>query len=157
MANGAEVLADLFHRSRFQVPQFQRAYAWEGLNLADFLADLQNHPGDAGRRYFFGTILLTRRAENDGSSEYDIVDGQQRLTTAVIFATVCIQKLNSIGHVRAAHFETMFRKTSEGRDRFRTIHEDQEFFARFIVGDCPTSAPVGQNEGLPERRMAGSS
>ena len=22
---------------------------------------------------------------------------------------------------------------------------------------CPTSAPVGQNEGLPERRMAGSS
>ncbi|MCJ2091648.1 hypothetical protein MKK67_03875, partial [Methylobacterium sp. J-072] len=26
-----------------------------------------------------------------------------------------------------------------------------------ILGGCPTSAPVGQNEGLHERRMAGSS
>lgn len=36
-------------------------------------------------------------------------------------------------------------------------HDDLVELTTQIVTACPTSAPVGQNEGLPERRMAGSS
>ncbi|WP_419951283.1 LysR family transcriptional regulator [Methylobacterium sp.] len=37
------------------------------------------------------------------------------------------------------------------------VVRNQRFIGLTVEGDCPTSAPVGQNEGLHERRMAGSS
>jgi hypothetical protein len=41
--------------------------------------------------------------------------------------------------------------------RRRSDRRSNSAITRFFEVSCPTSAPVGQNEGLPERRMAGSS
>lgn len=76
---------------KFNVPIYQRAYAWDSRQLEDFLNDILNqHPE---KDYFFGSFLLHKNG-NEGDFEIiDIVDGQQRLTTFIIFMNSLINEM----------------------------------------------------------------
>lgn len=94
MDNGQKTLSELFASSVFTVPVYQRAFAWDERQCEDFLRDLTEHPqGDPSKRHFLGTVLLAAKPPGDFRNRFDIVDGQQRLTTATIFAVVAIAKL----------------------------------------------------------------
>ena len=84
MENGQKRISELFDgRKIFHIPKYQRAYAWEEPQLKDFVEDIENqHPN---RNYFFGTILLQAKEKHNGFDMFDIVDGQQRITTLIIF------------------------------------------------------------------------
>jgi hypothetical protein len=80
----------LFDGRMFQVPDYQRGYAWEKTQLDEFLEDLDLlSPGGV---HYFGNVVL-HNAKGDHAKDksgntyeiFDIVDGQQRLTTLVIF------------------------------------------------------------------------
>ena len=83
-------LEDLFHKRLFNVPDYQRGYAWGREQIKDFLDDLEILSPE--RFHYTGTVVLHRRAdmreqEDEGGNTYahvDIVDGQQRLTTIVL-------------------------------------------------------------------------
>lgn len=72
-----------------RVPSYQRAYAWETAKdrkqVCQFLDDLKEHPQTEGERksYFLGHFLFER--EKKEGNEFFVIDGQQRLTTVVIF------------------------------------------------------------------------
>ncbi len=65
----------------YEIPVYQRAYSWEEQNWKTFLDDLleqvQGH-----NNYFFGSLLLEVIKKN---RKYEIIDGQQRITTLTIF------------------------------------------------------------------------
>ncbi len=70
----------------FEIPIYQRGYAWEQDNLRDLWDDLY-YLGD--REHYFGTILLkktdkTTRAGRRTFDHFEVIDGQQRLTTTLI-------------------------------------------------------------------------
>ena len=65
----------------FVIPVYQRAYSWEKEQWNTFLTDLKEQI-EGGNNYFFGNILLETIKEG---REYEIIDGQQRLTTLIIF------------------------------------------------------------------------
>lgn len=73
----------------FRIPPYQRAYAWETTKdrkqVCQFLDDLKEHPQSGGERksYFLGHFLFER--EKTEGNEFFVIDGQQRLTTVVIF------------------------------------------------------------------------
>ena len=73
----------------FRIPPYQRAYAWETAKdrkqVCQFLDDLKEHPQAGGERksYFLGHFLFER--EQPEGNEFFVIDGQQRLTTVVIF------------------------------------------------------------------------
>ncbi|PIO06939.1 hypothetical protein COT47_02190, partial [Candidatus Woesearchaeota archaeon CG08_land_8_20_14_0_20_43_7] len=92
MENGLKTIKDLFDGTKiFRVPMYQRAYSWTEKQLSDFIEDIKNQKVD--RTYFLGTILL-ETAENEGDFRgIDIVDGQQRMTTMVIFMKVLLTLL----------------------------------------------------------------
>ncbi len=84
-------LQELFSKRIFQVPDYQRGYAWEDRQIAEFLDDLGLlGSSSAGYRHYTGTIVLcsqSDKVEDDEGTSYevwDIVDGQQRLTTIVL-------------------------------------------------------------------------
>jgi Protein of unknown function DUF262/Protein of unknown function (DUF1524) len=136
--NGQRELGSLFADSVLRVPQFQRAYAWErDPHLRNFVDDLSSHPAEAGQKYFFGTILLTRAKTMDASTftGYDVVDGQQRLTTACIFIATGILRLYETPEFKdvADDYSERFIQQRTIR-KLRTIQEDDVFFERFIVG-----------------------
>ena len=68
---------------RLRVPDYQRAYAWEEMQIDLFISDLVKY-SEGERRYYFGHFI----AEN-GGDYWDIVDGQQRITTFVLFLLIC--------------------------------------------------------------------
>jgi hypothetical protein len=80
----------LFARRMFRVPDYQRGYAWEAPQWRDLIEDLELLPAD--RRHYTGTVVLCAaeqqpsRMDLEGNAYelFDIVDGQQRLTTIVL-------------------------------------------------------------------------
>ena len=96
LGNGPSDVLTLFADSTFIVPPYQRAYAWvPEPHLRNFIEDLRSQSAKSNRKYFFGTILLAVSKDVKGPflTAYSIVDGQQRLTTACIFAAVALRRL----------------------------------------------------------------
>ena len=67
----------------FVVPDYQREYVWEAdKHIYQFLVDIDDefeaHSSEQ-QNYFIGSIIII---ENNG--KYDVIDGQQRLTTIVL-------------------------------------------------------------------------
>ena len=71
-------------KSQFIIPDYQRTFSWEKDQCEVFFDDLYEQ-SKSPRNYFFGNILLEENNE--------IVDGQQRLTTIVIFICSLINVL----------------------------------------------------------------
>lgn len=81
-------LNDIFNRLRIlRIPFFQRAYVWEEEQWERFLEDME-YVSQNKKPYFFGSLILkqlpTEIDENVGDVR-ELIDGQQRLTTLIIF------------------------------------------------------------------------
>src|ERR1700675_847480 len=92
MINAAkEKLASFFQgNTQFVVPFFQRSYVWDEENWDVFwehtVSVLQRIEENLPREHFIGTIITKQRpAQVIGQSIYDLIDGQQRLTTIALF------------------------------------------------------------------------
>ena len=59
----------------YVIPRYQRAYAWEDKEIEQLIDDINDSIGD----YYIGSLVV---AKVKGREErYEVVDGQQRLTT----------------------------------------------------------------------------
>lgn len=63
----------------YVIPRYQRAYAWEEKEIEQLIDDICDD-NDPKRDYYIGSLIVARRKADDGV-EYEIIDGQQRLTT----------------------------------------------------------------------------
>ena len=65
----------------YTIPIYQRNYAWEEDEIASLVKDVyDSYSKDANRHYYIGTLVTYKRGDN----EYEVIDGQQRLTTIYI-------------------------------------------------------------------------
>jgi len=90
-------LESLFTEKIFRIPDYQRGYAWQRKELRDFWNDLVNLADE--RKHYTGVLTLKQIPSEkivDTDKEhflvnglaykvYNIVDGQQRLATCIIF------------------------------------------------------------------------
>ncbi len=65
------------------VPDYQRTYAWEQDQLEDLLRDVESISED--NQHFLGAIVVIPKAQNPKVDIYEIVDGQQRMATLLIW------------------------------------------------------------------------
>ena len=122
---------------QFSVPAYQRAYSWQvgrGVNdqVGQFLRDIKEQ--DPKRQYYLGHFLFERK---DGDTfKYDVIDGQQRLTTVVIFMS-CIYnalKERSVESIDGVEIEELYETYVKHRaQKFLTVREDQAYFMNRIV------------------------
>lgn len=106
--NELESLKNIFKDRVFKIPDYQRGYAWTTRQLKDFWEDLVNLPSE--RFHYTGLLSLKKvdrnvwtnwnderwLIEDRGYKPFHIVDGQQRLTTFVIFIQAISEQLKSI-------------------------------------------------------------
>ena len=66
---------------------YQRPYRWPDKKILDLFDDYkENKRQEEKKDYFFGAVVLViKETESDNISEYQVVDGQQRLTTLFLF------------------------------------------------------------------------
>ncbi|WP_305874046.1 DUF262 domain-containing protein [Helicobacter pylori] len=68
----------------FEIPSYQRGYAWQIRQLKDFWNDLE-HVSKLGNKFHYMHSLTLRELENElEDSAFEIIDGQQRLATSLI-------------------------------------------------------------------------
>ena len=91
-------LPELFANMAFRIPRYQRGYAWgkkQWEDLWDDIMEIEKDNDGEYRRHYTGTIALKEISKKEipeeeiwlkykGTSFYDVVDGQQRLTTIMI-------------------------------------------------------------------------
>ncbi|GAA8629854.1 hypothetical protein oki2_15140 [Helicobacter pylori] len=77
-------LDGVMEKGVFEIPSYQRGYAWQIRQLKDFWNDLE-HVSKLGDKFHYMHSLTLRELENDfESSAFEIIDGQQRLATSLI-------------------------------------------------------------------------
>lgn len=87
-----ESLSTIFSGSnKVVVPDYQRNYAWQAAQVDSFLDDLYQAVNNNDTHFFGPIVLLKPHNENVGS----LIDGQQRLTTAVMMACAIRDKVAS--------------------------------------------------------------
>ncbi|WP_343624769.1 DUF262 domain-containing protein [Flavobacterium lindanitolerans] len=85
------VLTDFFSKIQLKISDYQRPYIWnftQFLKLYKDLIDYQTDQEDSTPLYYLGNIILVKN--NNGG--YDIIDGQQRITSLLILANLLDQK-----------------------------------------------------------------
>ncbi|WP_017792466.1 DUF262 domain-containing protein [Leucobacter salsicius] len=88
----AQTVRQLLTASHYEVPVYQRNYAWGEEEIRQLIDDLIDAATDDEiSEYFLGNIVVSTVAHN-GSSKYFLIDGQQRLTTLHILFTYLIAK-----------------------------------------------------------------
>ena len=71
---------DLFNKEsdiRYEIPIYQRNYAWENEEITALVNDVWDAYCQSKGTYFIGTLVTYDR----GDGRYEVIDGQQRLTT----------------------------------------------------------------------------
>lgn len=83
-------LRGLFSDRVFRIPEYQRFYSWRTKQRTDLFEDIERLVDrSADDHHFMATVVCYRTQETttDGMAEYrlyDVVDGQQRLTTLIV-------------------------------------------------------------------------
>ncbi|MFP6313324.1 DUF262 domain-containing protein [Helicobacter pylori] len=81
-------LDGVIEKGVFEIPSYQRGYAWQERQLKDFWNDLE-HVSKLGDKFHYMHSLTLRGLENElEDSAFEIIDGQQRLATSLILLSL---------------------------------------------------------------------
>lgn len=125
----------------FEIPVYQRAYSWENIQWEAFLNDLIEQT-EGNNNYFFGNILL-ETIQTD--KLYEIIDGQQRLTTLSIFvrSLLNVLKKRNLPDYDFSNKENIFLKNG-GNIKLRPVEYDRSCYDAVIIDNhskFETSSP----------------
>ncbi len=116
----------------YQIPIYQRHYQWTEENCEKLLDDLFfNYEYDRESDYFCGSLVLILISEDPKKAKtYDVVDGQQRLSTFILLAKVLadLYIYNGLDPEYLEHLQASWkdRYTERKRLSFNTIGSNAE-------------------------------
>lgn len=123
------------------VPTYQRAYSWStplenkpqnNRTQTDvFLNDLEEYiRSGSSSPYYFGHFLFEKKDRN----KFGVVDGQQRLTTIIIFLCVIFKKIKNKRELTDEELELYEDTIKRGvKVRFSTVDYDNQIFKDYII------------------------
>lgn len=127
------------------VPDCQGAYSWDtwkkdsGLKkqVNTFLNDLMDYlNSEVKTPYYFGHFLY----EKTGDNKYAIIDGQQRLTTIIMFVSALFESIGKereLTEKEEVIYEDMIKR--KGLYRFSTVQYDDQLFRDYVIDNVKTN------------------
>ncbi|QSG13731.1 DUF262 domain-containing protein [Halapricum desulfuricans] len=159
---------DLFgelEEARFKIPDYQRHYSWDGDDHQRLwykllqITQLEYTPGPNPPENFFGTIYVGELQER---KRYEVIDGQQRLTTIAIVLECVRRKLEEVipdlsgdieelsTHIKEAWIENLLlRQRGMKKVPFLQVSSHDRDFFDPLFGD-PES---GSSNGIHKERL----
>ncbi|GAA8388455.1 DUF262 domain-containing protein [Helicobacter pylori] len=105
----------------YQVPDYQRPYVWDKDHLGALIDDLVgSYTNNREDEYFCGSIVIV---ENQKDKRWDVVDGQQRLTSFIILACTILRLYkNSLGQ-KSTDFieESIYDRYDKKKERLKFL------------------------------------
>lgn len=99
----------------FIIPDYQRGYRWEEKHVSALLKDINDFRIESNSntdKYCLQPIVVTKN-DNEGSRTWEVIDGQQRLTTLYLIFK-CLGK---------PHFELFFENREESTHFIQSLNE----------------------------------
>ncbi|MEB6196920.1 DUF262 domain-containing protein [Mammaliicoccus sciuri] len=98
----------------YNVPIYQRNYSWKDENIEALVKDIITE--DSG--YYLGNIIVTEK--KDKQHFYDIIDGQQRITTILLILLAIHDNLNiSLDKLKDRNDTQLYREAVSNQDRIK--------------------------------------
>ncbi len=137
-------LDGVMEKGVFEIPSYQRGYAWQERQLKDFWNDLE-HVSKLGNQFHYMHSLTLRELENEfENSAFEIIDGQQRLATSLILLGLLAKTTqNKDPKYSLINLEPILSYKYYGlREAFRAITEEENdleafktsFYAKNLIG-----------------------
>lgn len=131
-------IKQFFAGKTFEIPKYQRSYAWEKQNVAELYQDIQEAI-DVKTHHYIGTVVLAKTAD---PNVFHVVDGQQRMTTLILFVSALVAAIPD-------RDDQVFYKRSyvKQRDRYKLtpLARDSEFYFSLLDGN-PQSEPQNKSQ-----------
>jgi hypothetical protein len=134
-----ELVGDLLSRQiHYIVPEHQRDYSWTEDEVSQFWDDIWQGV-QTGTEHFLGPAVV--RTNHEGHS-YEIIDGQQRLTTTLILLAAirnCYgERADTLaGTLQSTYFGHIDRRTRETIPKFTMNSVNNETFRSYVAEQKP--------------------
>lgn len=158
-----KLVKDIFSGNyEFEIPDYQRPYAWTEEQAQELFNDLISAVKDAdaggsSSQYFLGSIVLIK---NDRETKAIVVDGQQRLTTLTILFAVLRASWEAMDHKAGVKSATsmLYEEGDEelGKAtgyRFIAREEDRHFFQKYIQEPGGIQQLIKSTDKLKDSRL----
>lgn len=122
-------IGELLKSDQYIIPIYQRNYAWGDTEIELLLTDIYNAMLRAGNKnYYIGSLVVSKREEG----VFEVIDGQQRLTTLTILASFLKQKNYSFMPFNQKNVSFEYRQDSD--------NALNDLFAAYSLKDALLSA-----------------
>lgn len=89
---------DTIFKNIYRIPVFQRPYKWGKDEIGEFISDLENAEYQ-NKHWYVGTLhIKPKKKVNSSLYEYDIIDGQQRITTVALILMALLTIISKQGN-----------------------------------------------------------
>jgi hypothetical protein len=139
-------ISKVFAHKLLRIPDYQRGYAWGVRQWDDFLNDLEYLPKE--KMHFTGTVVLHARDDHappfqdnqfNTYTVFDIVDGQQRFTTAVLLLDVLRKEMIKFEHLQGfaegilRNYIEILDRNNQPVPRLALNRDCQDFFYHTVL------------------------
>lgn len=108
-------VVDLFSNVQYMIPIYQRNYAWSEVQIIQLIEDIESAITDRSKNYFLGNLIVNQTDNNI----YEVIDGQQRLTTLYLLGKYLGLSLSKDS--------LKFEARDKSNRTLKVIGDDQEF------------------------------
>jgi hypothetical protein len=140
-----ESLKSIYKDRIFRIPDYQRGFAWTTRQLTDFWEDVVNLPPD--RLHYTGLLSLKEVEETEwngwdeerwliedrGFKPFYIVDGQQRLTTLIVFIQEIVNYIKGLPENQAQNDDDIYIGTynlKQIKEEYLVVQKPPQFIIR---------------------------
>lgn len=129
-----EGVSTVLKTRRFKVPAYQRSYAWEREHVESLLNDINDAIRNRENEYFLGSVVVTGPV----NQRYEVVDGQQRLTTVSLLIAAIKDifmrdgDIEVVSSIRSDFLASTDRKTKEKEPKLVLNEIDNELYQELI-------------------------
>jgi hypothetical protein len=146
----------LTEQIRYEIPAYQRPYSWEKGNVEQLLDDVWEAFTANDEEYFIGSLITIEREKG---RLYDVVDGQQRLTTLNLIFSRLRDGVDEPAKSELGR-RVLPRNALTGEEetpRLTLRQRDQSFFRRHVLaGETVPEAvrkEVAKEQDAPKQRI----
>lgn len=133
-------IKEFFNSRFFEIPKYQRGYAWEKNNVRDLFEDIQEAI-EVKANHYIGTIVLSKTDRND---YFYVVDGQQRITTITMIIHALISHMDEED---AMYYRRFYIR--EGCDyRLAPLGREKDFFQELLKNGVVNLNPINRSQRL---------
>ena len=133
-------IKEFFNSKFFEIPKYQRGYAWEKNNVRDLFEDIQEAI-EVKANHYIGTIVLSKTDRND---YFYVVDGQQRITTITMIIHALISHMDD----EDAMYYRRFYIREGDYYRLAPLGREKDFFKELLKNGAASLNPINRSQRL---------